>query len=80
MIGSTLFYMTCHVTGTGVEYDPKQQATAEFICRYYEHVLNDSLLYSMEPVDKTLLTKLQRLSLPYSSKFLGFKNFVAFMN
>ena len=23
--------MTCHVTGAGVEYDPKQQATAEFI-------------------------------------------------
>ena len=31
MIGSTLFFMTCHVTGAGVEYDPKQQATAEFI-------------------------------------------------
>ena len=23
--------MTCHVTGAGVEYDPKQQTTAEFI-------------------------------------------------
>ena len=31
MIGSTLFSMTCHVTGAGEEYDPKQQATAEFI-------------------------------------------------
>ena len=31
MIGSTLFFMTCHVTGAGVEYDPKQQAIAEFI-------------------------------------------------
>ena len=34
--------MTCHVTGAGVEYDPKQQATAEFIDNNYEH----SLLYS----------------------------------
>ena len=34
--------MTCHVTGAGVEYDPKQQATAEFIDNN-EH----SLLYSM---------------------------------
>ena len=32
MTGSTLFFMTYHVTGAGVEYDPKQQATAEFIC------------------------------------------------
>ena len=31
MIGSTLFFMTCHVTGAGVEFDPKQQASAEFI-------------------------------------------------
>ena len=31
MIGSTLFFMTCHATGAGVEYDPKQQVTAEFI-------------------------------------------------
>ena len=46
MIGSALFFMTCHVTGAGVKYDSKQQATAEFICRY-EHVLNNSLLYSM---------------------------------
>ena len=48
VIGSTsLFFMTYHVTGAGVEYDPKQQATAEFIDNKYEHVLNDSLLYSM---------------------------------
>ena len=39
--------MTCHVTGAGVKYDPKQQATGEFIDNKYEHVLNDSLLYSM---------------------------------
>ena len=39
--------MICRVTGAGVEYDPKRQATAEFICRQYEHVLNNSLLYSM---------------------------------
>ena len=37
--------MTCHVTGAGEEYDPKQQATAEFIDN--DHVLNNSLLYSM---------------------------------
>ena len=38
--------MTCHVAGAGEEYDPKQQATAEFIDNY-DHVLNNSLLYSM---------------------------------
>ena len=27
MIGSTLLFMTCYVTGAGVDYDPKQQAT-----------------------------------------------------
>ena len=26
-----MFFVTCHVTGAGEEYDPKQQATAEFI-------------------------------------------------
>ena len=41
MIGNTLFFMTCHVTGAGVEYDIKQ-ATAEFIDKY-----ENSLLYSM---------------------------------
>ena len=38
MIGSTLFFMTCHVAGAGEEYDPKQQGTAEFIDNN-EHVL-----------------------------------------
>ena len=47
MIGSTLFFVTCHVTGAGVEYDPKQQATAEFIDNMSIHILNNSLLYSM---------------------------------
>ena len=40
--------MTCHVTGAGEEYDPKQQAMAEFMDNNNnEHVLNNSLLYSM---------------------------------
>ena len=47
MIGSTLFFVTCHVTGAGVEYDPKQQATAKFIDNMSIHILNNSLLYSM---------------------------------
>ena len=36
----------CHVTGAGEEYDLKQKATAEFIDNNYEHVLNNTLLYS----------------------------------
>ena len=38
------------------------------------------MLWHSEPVDKTLLTKLQRSSLPYSSKYPWSKNFVIFVN
>ena len=44
MIGSTLYFMTCHVTGAGVEYDPKQQATAEFIDNMSIHYCIASML------------------------------------
>ena len=36
------------------------------------------MLWHSEPVDKTLLTKLQRSSLPYSSKFPWSKKFYHF--
>ena len=44
MIGSTLFLMTFHVTGAGVEYDIKQQATAEFIDNMRIHYCIASML------------------------------------
>ena len=44
MIGNTLFFMTCHVTGAGVEYDQKQQATVEFIDNMNIHYCIASVL------------------------------------
>ena len=53
MIGSTLFFMTCHVRGAGVEYDPKQQATAEFIDNMSIHYCIASML-NIQSRDKIL--------------------------
>ena len=39
-----MFFMTCHVIGAGAEYDPKEQATAEFIDNTYVHSLTYSTL------------------------------------
>ena len=53
MIGSTLFFMTFHVTGAGVEYDIKQQATAEFIDNMRIHYYIASML-NIQSRDKIL--------------------------
>ena len=53
MIGSTLFFITCHVTGAGVEYDLKQQATVEFIDNMSIHYCIASML-NIQSRDKIL--------------------------
>ena len=48
--------MTCHVTGAGVEYDPKQQATAEFLDNMSIHYCIASMLNIQSLVDFTSIS------------------------